>query len=166
MNAIDQQEVGSDRADSVMERLRTEQNLAKGIIGAVLCGLLGAFLAYGVNLTDIHNRTTIATAFIGVLVAFGMRQWGRGIDRHFRWCSLTIAIVLIFSSVVLASCEHRAVTTSHTFDEIFGSLNPSFAVVLFRESIDGSSVALWLMGLGASWFLSGRRLTPELLRDN
>lgn len=157
-----------DRADAVMERLISEQSLLKGILGAFGCGLLGAAFAYGVNLTEIHNRTTIATAFIGILVAFGMRQWGRGIERRFRWWSLGIAFVLIFSSVILAGCEHRAATSVHSFEVIVKEfLNPSFAWLLIteRESMDFGSVALWILGLAASWMLSGRRLTPDLLGE-
>ncbi len=156
MTAEEVKDEAEDRAGQVLMRLHSEQNLLRGSIAALICGSLGFALAHAVFLTDVANRTTIATAFIGVLVAFGMRQWGRGVDRRFRVISFFVTLILMTSSVLLASCVARAARSRFTLDQMIGFLNPSFAWELIKESADASSIFLWSIGLAIAWSKSGR----------
>ena len=161
--------VEEDRAQLVLEKLQSDQNLGRGLICAFLAGVLGVALAHGIALSDIHARTTIATAFIGVLVAFGMKQWGRGVDRRFRVAAVLLTAVFMFISVVLAGCVHRAATSRYTFEQLVnpggqGLMSLDFALVLFRESLNFASILRWTIGLGAAWLLSGRRIRAKDLR--
>ena len=151
-----------NRADAVLARLLADQCLFKGTLGAMVFGAIGVVIAHVVASLEIHTRTSIATAFIGVMTAFGMRQWGWGIQRRFRVISLLLAVSYMLLSMVLAGAKQRAILErTETWDFFEEFVNLPFAWTLIEEALTAEGIFLFLVGAIASWLFSGRRLRSK-----
>ncbi len=157
-------EPNDERAEQVWDALIADQNFVRGVVGGIACAAIGVGLAHVIATLDFRPRLTMASAFIGVLVAFGMRQWGWGVQRRFRVAALLITAVALASHVVLLGMARRIATSSMTVETLREHLNWPFAWALSREILDAEGLVYLVFGLWVAWRFACRRLRPKDLR--
>lgn len=85
-------ELNASISDEKLQRIRAEQNLPFGIIGAILVGLVGACLWAMITIATGWQIGYMALA-IGAGVGYTLRYLGKGIDQVFGVSGAIIAVV-------------------------------------------------------------------------
>lgn len=91
----------------VIEKLRKEQDLKKGIISGLTVGILSAMMVGTISLFGFVEIPIMATPLIGAVVGLTVRKEGKGIDKIFGiWGGVislfSILLAILFSYIIFS----------------------------------------------------------------
>lgn len=129
------QEAQNQEVERVTQALRYEQNVAGGILGGIAAALIAAIL-WAIITVLTGYQLGYAAIGVGYLVAFGVRNFGKGLDNHFR----VIGASLAFFGVVLGNLLALVMLISRNESIPFFTLLPMLNINgLFELLIETSS---------------------------
>jgi hypothetical protein len=97
---IGNNEVQSDEVEQIpyaeiIERLRMEQKLTRGILAGLIVGIVGAIL-WGIITVATEYQIGYMAIAVGAGVGFAIRKFGKGVDPIFGYWGAGIALLSVF----------------------------------------------------------------------
>jgi hypothetical protein len=143
-----------------MERLRSEQNLARGaLLGAAGAAAGGALWALVTMLTK-YQIGWMAVG-VGFLVGLGLRVGGRGLDRIFGMMGAALSLLGCLVGNVLAGAASVATAQNLSFLDVLSRLKVGVAVDLLVATFSPMDIVFYGLAVYEGYRLSLRRVTME-----
>jgi hypothetical protein len=147
-----------------LENLKLEQNLGLGVVGGALGGLLGAVVWAAVTYFTEYQIGWMAI-IVGVLVGFGNRRLGKGIDKIFGVLGGIIALFSVLVGNFLVYIGYLAKYFQVEFFEMLRDFNYNLTFELYKEMYLGMDVLFYLIAIYAGYRYSFRKITKEQLME-
>jgi hypothetical protein len=129
---------------NIMEEMRMNQSLGKGIIAGLIASLIGAVLWAGITVLTDHQIGWMAVG-VGFLVGYGVRKFGKGIDMSFGIAGAILALFGCLLGNVLAVCIIISHEYAVPFFQVLTRITPGDAVEFLK--ITFSAVDILFYGL-------------------
>ncbi len=144
----------------VMERLRSEQNLARGALFGAAGAAAGAALWALVTVLTKYQIGWMAVG-VGFLVGLGLRVGGRGLDRIFGMMGAGLALLGCLVGNVLAVAASVATAQDLSFLDALSRLKMAVAVDLLVATFSPMDLLFYGLAVYEGYRLSLRRVTMD-----
>ena len=146
----------------LLQGLRDHQNLPLGILAAAVAALVGAALWAGITLA-ISYQIGIMAIGVGLLVAFAVRVFGKGIDRVFGIVGAVFSLLGCAAGNLLALCSIIATQQDLPLQDVLGHLDPELVGQLMWASFSPMDLVFYGIAVYQGYRLSFHKLSQEEL---
>ena len=140
-----------------VEQIRANQNLFLGFVGGVAGAAIGAVLWAAITAAT-HFQIGFMAVGVGILVGFGIRILGKGIDPMFGMMGAGLALVGCVSGNLLAVCIEATGELQVSLWEILSKMTPSMAIELLQATFHPLDILFYGIALYEGYRLSFVRL--------
>jgi hypothetical protein len=158
------QRLDPSQAQYLSDQLKSEQNLGFGIMAGAAAALAGAGLWAAITVTTGYQIGFMAIG-IGILVGFGVRKFGRGIETPFAVTGGVLALLGCAVGNLLAACGLLAKQEEIPFLSVLGALDPAFAIELMKALFSPMDLLFYGIAVWEGYKLSLRRVTEVELKQ-
>lgn len=153
-----QETIDAARMEMAIERLRTEQNLAGGLIAGAGGALVGAAAWALVTVTTNMQIGWMAVG-VGFLVGIAIRTWGKGVDKVFGYAGAGLALLGCLAGNLMTVCIMVARQEEMPVMEVFSTLSPALVVDLMVQTFSPMDVLFYGIAVYEGYQLSFRKFT-------
>ncbi len=147
----------------VRDRLLSEQSLGGGILAGTVAGLIGAILWAIVTVVTGYQIGFMAIG-IGFLVGYGVRIFGKGIDRSFGFTGGLLALLACAAGNVLAACGMVARQHEVPFFQVLSALNLEMAAEMMYAMWSPIDLLFYGIAIYEGYKISFRQVTEMELK--
>lgn len=147
-----------------IENLRLEQNLALGIIGGGLGGLVGAIIWAAITYLTEYQIGWMAVG-IGFLVGLGVGKLGKGIDKLYGVIGAVIALISVVLGNFLVYIGFLAKYFEIGYFQMLLEFNYAMTLELFIEMFNVIDVLFYVLAVTAGYKYSFRKISQERLLE-
>ncbi len=157
-----QVEVDQDKLQALMERMKREQSIPRGLLAGIVAGAVAAIVWALITKVTGYEVGWIAIG-VGFLVGVAVRQFGKGIDVRFNIMGAAIALLSVMVGKILAICMFAAKEADVGAFEIFNELTFEVMFELLKETFSGLDLLFYGLAVWAGWQYATRTITQEEL---
>ncbi len=143
-----------------LNRLKAEQDLARGAGAGVIAALVGAGVWAVVTVATGYQIGWMAVG-VGFLVGIAVRHFGKGIDQVFGIVGAVLALIGCLAGNLLAVCGLIAGYESIPFLDVLTGLNLEAVTDLMVASFSPIDLLFYGIAIYEGYKLSFRRLTDQ-----
>lgn len=147
-------------SSEAFEKLRMEQNLFAGLLAGSIIGVMGAILWAFLTVVTGFQIGYMALV-IGVSVGFGVRIFGKGIDRVFGYWSALIALLSIVFGNVLSVMAFLAGSLEIGYIEMLFVFDYSGLFSVMIELFDFRDLLFYGLALFTGFTFAFRKITEK-----
>jgi hypothetical protein len=144
----------------VVQRLRSEQNLALGAAAGAAAALIGAG-AWAAITVFTHYQIGWMAVGVGFLVGLAMRTFGKGLDKVFGFVGAGLALFGCLLGNLLGVCGMIAQQEQAGFLEVFSRLDAQSVQDLMVATFSPMDLLFYAIAVYEGYKLSFRRVSPE-----
>ncbi|MBK6963574.1 MAG: toxin-antitoxin system YwqK family antitoxin [Bacteroidales bacterium] len=164
---VDETPVSIDEAmgkldETAIEKLRFHQDFNYAIIGGILAALVSAALWAIITVATKYQIGYMAIG-VGILVGFGIRFFGSGIDKKFGFLGAVLAVLGCLTGNLLSQIGFYAEEQSMGFLEVLKLLDFTYIPAILAESFSPMDLLFYGIAVYAGYRFAFRQLTPALL---
>jgi hypothetical protein len=145
-----------------MENIRDNQNLSMGILGGSIAALIGAVIWGFITYITGYQIGWMAIG-VGVLVGYGVRLFGKGIDRAFGMLGAGLSLLGCIMGNLFATCIFVAEEYSVSVFQVIGSLEWGIISEMFVASFQPMDVLFYAIAIYEGYKFSFYRASKEEL---
>lgn len=149
-------------SEESINKLREYQDFPAAIIGGLLLTLIGALIWAAVSVITQYQIGYMAIG-IGVMVGFGVRYFGAGVDRKF---GILAAVLSVFSCLLgnfFAQIGFVAQAQGLTYLQTIKLFDYSLLPDILSETFSPMDIVFYAIAIGAAFKYSYRKVSPEEL---
>lgn len=143
-----------------IENIKKEQDMGLGIIGGSIGGLIGAVLWAAITYFSGYQIGWLAVG-VGLLVGFGVRKLGKGIDKEFGVVGGIIALISVVLGNFLASIGFLATAFEIGYIEMLIAFNYAMTFELLKETFSVMDLLFYGIAIYEGYRFSFRKITKE-----
>ena len=147
-----------------LENLKLEQNLALGIIGGGVGGLIGATIWAAITYFTEYQIGWLAIG-IGFLVGLGVGKLGKGIDKIYGIVGGIIALLSVILGNFLVYIGYLAKYFEIGYLQMLAEFNYSLTFELFKEMFSVMDLLSYVIAIYAGYRYSFRKVTQAQLME-
>ena len=140
-----------------LEQFKDEQNLPLGILGGMIGGALGAALWAAITYFT-ETQLGLVAIFVGILVGYGVRLLGKGIDKIFGGIGAILALISILVGNFFAVMGFLARALELGYLETLLNFNYSMIGTLFVETFSPMDLIFYAIAIYEGYRFSFRRI--------
>ena len=144
------------------EQLRSEQNLAMGVVAGLVASLVGAAIWAGVTIATGYQIGWMAVG-VGFLVGFAVRIGGKGLDPIFGIAGAALALLGCGVGNLLAVCGILAQEEGAQLMNVLSSLDLEFAQQLMVATFSPIDLLFYGLAVYEGYRLAFRQVSQEEL---
>ncbi|MCB1137379.1 MAG: hypothetical protein KDK23_01435 [Leptospiraceae bacterium] len=147
-------------AGKLVQDIRAQQSLAGGVAG----GLLGAALGAGIwaLVTAItHYQIGFIAMVVGILVGFGVRILGKGIDTIYGIIGGALALVGCAGGNLLAVLVSASIQEDMNFLTLLSYITPDVIADIYQETFSPMDLLFYGIAIYEGYRFAFRQLTDE-----
>jgi len=148
--------------DSVLEKLKGEQNFQMALITGIIVGIIGAVLWAAITVATEYQIGFMAIA-IGAGVGFTIRYFGKGIDQIFGITGAIIAILSCFLGNFLSIIGFFASYENLGYIETLTLFDYSQFIPIMSETFGFMDILFYGFAAYEGYKFAFRKFTPEEL---
>ncbi|MHC1774246.1 MAG: toxin-antitoxin system YwqK family antitoxin [Lentimicrobium sp.] len=150
--------------ETAIEKLRFHQDFNYAIIGGILAALVSAALWAVITVAAKYQIGYMAIG-VGILVGFGVRFFGSGIDKKFGFLGAMLAVLGCLTGNLLSQIGFYAEEQSMGFLEVLKLLDFSYIPAILAESFSPMDLLFYGIAVYAGYRFAFRQLTPALVKS-
>lgn len=157
-----QVEVDQDKLQALMDQMKREQSIPRGLLAGIVAGAVAAIVWALITKVTGYEVGWIAVG-VGFLVGLAVRQFGKGIDVRFNIMGAVIALLSVMFGKVLAICMFAAKEADVGAFEIFNQLTFEIMFELLKETFHALDLLFYGLAVWAGWQYATRTISQEEL---
>lgn len=157
-----QTELDSAKIALVVERIRSEQNLALGTVAGLFGALVGAVVWAVITVFTEFQIGWMAVG-VGFLVGIAIRTLGKGIDQIFGFVGAGLALTGCLLGNVLTVCGIIAKQEDMAFLDVFSRLDLGVMTELLVATFSPMDILFYSIAVYEGYRLSFRKVSPDEL---
>lgn len=157
-----QVEVDQDKLQALMQRMKAEQSVPRGLLAGIVAGAVAAIVWAVITKVTGYEVGWIAIG-VGFLVGLAVRQFGKGIDIRFNVMGAALALISVMIGKILAICMFAAKEAQVGAFEIFNELSFDQMLALLKETFNPIDLLFYGLAIWAGWQYATRTMTQEEL---
>jgi hypothetical protein len=143
-----------------IEQLRSQQNLAGGVIAGLVAALAGAAVWAGITVLTNFQIGWMAVG-VGFLVGFAVRAVGKGVDKSFGIAGAILALLGCLTGNLLAVCGIVSRQEGIPFFTLLSRLNVQMIQELMTATFSPMDLLFYGIAVYESYRFSFRQVKPE-----
>jgi antitoxin component YwqK of YwqJK toxin-antitoxin module len=155
----------SDKMDALAQALKvelhTQQDIVYAIVGGLSAAVLSAVLWAVITVSTEHQIGYMAVA-VGLLVGYGVRIFGAGIDFYFGLIGSFFALLGCALGNLLSQVGFIAATENLGYFEVITLLNADVIADIYKESFSPIDVLFYGIAAYGGYKVSFRNIAEEL----
>ncbi len=146
--------------ERVLAHIRTEQSLARALVGVLVGAAVGAGIWGGITVATGYQIGFMALG-VGFLVGALVRRFGKGIDPIFGFVGGAFAILGCLTGNLLSGCGFLAAEQGISFGTVVADLDPNMAWFILQAMFDPIDVLFYGIAIYEGYRFSFRQVTQE-----
>ena len=141
------------RYDERLAHARTKQNLIKGISAGLLCAVLGAEL-WGAFSYYFGTQMPWNSLIIGLIVGFGVRLYGKGVDKIFGVIGGVLAFIGCLLGFFFSECILISYNEMKPLMTVIFNLSQTKSSELLIQAFTPLNILLYIPAVSCASYLS------------
>jgi hypothetical protein len=144
------------------ENIRSNQNLAMGIVAGAAAAILGA-LTWGGLTFAIERQFGWMAIGVGLLVGFAVRRFGQGVDMVYGIVGAVLSLLGCVMGNLFTSCIVIADQEGVAISQVVAALNPSVIGQILTATFHPMDILFYAIAVYEGYRFSFRQLSNEEL---
>jgi hypothetical protein len=146
-----------------LSQMRDEQNIVMGVLGGAVGAAIGAVLWTAVTTLTNYQIGYMAIA-VGFLAGFGVRFFGKGIDKIFQYAGAALSLVGCLAGNLLVIIVFVSKESGMPFMEVASRLNLEVIIKLMRAAFNPIDLFFYFLAISIGYKISLRKVPEDQLK--
>jgi hypothetical protein len=152
------------KLNMLLQRIRNEQSLGRGIGAGVIAAVVGALVWGGITYATGYQIGWMAVG-VGFLVGYAVRYAGKGIDNSFGAAGAILALLGCVAGNLFANCIFIADANEMAVGDVISQLDLRITAEILVETFSFFDLLFYGIAVYEGYRFSMRQLTDAELRS-
>jgi hypothetical protein len=158
-------EIDQIKSQMLLQEIRDNQNLLFGTVGGAVAAAIGAAI-WGIITAATNFQIGWMAVGVGFLVGYGVRIFGKGIDKSFGAVAAILSLAGCLAGNLLTACIVISRHQDIPFLDLLSRLNPEVVAGLIRATFHPMDLLFYGIAVYEGYRFSFRTISKEELASS